>query len=57
VDILKLLVDKGMSVNLTNKYGRTPLHFSAELGDLETTKFWVERGAAINSTKNILTSH
>ena len=39
VDILMLLVDKEMSVNFTNKYGNTPLHFSAELGDLEATKF------------------
>jgi len=32
---MKLLVDKEMSVNLTNKYGSTPLHFYAELSDLE----------------------
>jgi len=28
-------VDKGIFVKLTNKYGSTPLHFYAELSDLE----------------------
>ena len=51
MDIIKLLLDKGMSVNLTNTHGSTPLHFSAEFGHLEATKALVERGASINNTK------
>jgi len=50
VDIITLLLDKGMSVNLTNTQDSTPLHFSAQFGHLEATKALVERGAAINST-------
>ena len=50
VDIIKLLLDTGISVNLTDKDGSTPLHVSAEFGHVEATKFLVERGAVINST-------
>jgi len=45
-----------MSVNLSNIYGHTPLHFFAELGDLEATNFFVERGDAINSTNKYVNS-
>jgi len=50
VDIIKLLLDKRMSVNLTNTEDSTPLHITAEFGHLEATKALVERGAAINNT-------
>jgi ankyrin repeat protein len=44
VDIIKLLLDKGISLNLT----KTPLHFSAQFDHLEATKMLVDRGTAIN---------
>ena len=44
------LLDKGLSVNLTDTNDFTPLHFSAEFGHLDATKALVERGAAINNT-------
>jgi ankyrin repeat protein len=50
VDIIKLLLGKGMPVNLMNGYEFTPLHLSAQSGHLEATKTLVERGAAINQT-------
>jgi len=50
VDIIKLLLDNGMSVNLTNTNNCTPLHVSAQCGNPEATKTLVERGGAINST-------
>ena len=50
VYIMTLLVDKVISVNLTNTNDSLPLNFSAKFGDLEATKFVVERSAAINST-------
>jgi len=43
-----MLLDKGMSVNLTNANDSIPLHFSATCGNLEATKALVERGAALN---------
>jgi ankyrin repeat protein len=48
VVIIKLLLDKGISVTLTNTIESTPIHISAELGHLETTKSLVDRGAAVN---------
>jgi len=42
VEIIKLLLDKGMSVNLTNTDDTTPLHISAKCGRLEATKFWLK---------------
>jgi ankyrin repeat protein len=37
VDIIKLLRDKGMPVNLADTADSTPLHISAEFGQLEAT--------------------
>jgi len=52
VDIIELLLDKEMSVNLTNTSGSTLLHVSAEFGHLEATRSLVERGASfINVNK------
>jgi ankyrin repeat protein len=48
VDIIKLLLDKGMSVNLPNTYVSTPLHVSSQFVNLEVTKTLVDRGFAIN---------
>jgi ankyrin repeat protein len=50
VDIIKLLLDKEMSVNMTNTNDTTPLQVSAEFGHLEVKKDSVERGAVTNST-------
>ena len=41
-----------MSVNLTNTYGRTPLLFSAEFGNMDAKKTLIESGAAINNTND-----
>jgi ankyrin repeat protein len=50
VDIIKLLLDKGMTVNLTDLHKSTPLHVSAECDNLEATKAFVEAGDALNKT-------
>jgi ankyrin repeat protein len=50
VDIIKLLLDKGMSVNVTNSNDATPLHVSAEIGNLDATEPLVETGVAIINT-------
>ena len=42
VDILKLLVDKGLSVNLTNKYGDTQLHLLPNLATWRQGNFWLK---------------
>lgn len=49
MDIIKLLLEKGRSVNLTNTRNNTPLHLSAVYGNLEATETLVRRGAALNA--------
>jgi len=49
VDIIELLLNKGISVNMTNIQGSTPLHYSAQFGHVEATNALVERGAAVNN--------
>jgi ankyrin repeat protein len=50
MNFIKSLLDKRMSVNLTNKNISTQLHVSAQSGNSEATKTLVGRGGAINST-------
>ena len=53
VDIMKLLLDKLMSANLTDTDEFTLLHFSAQFFLLEETKDFFTKGAALNNAKNI----
>jgi ankyrin repeat protein len=48
VDIIKLLLEIGISINLVSSDGNTPLHLSAACGNLEATKAFVEGGALLN---------
>jgi len=52
VEIIRILLDKRMSVELTNAERSTPLHLSAESGHLEATKTFVEKGAPLNKANN-----
>ena len=52
VDIIKLLLDKGMSVILINTDECTSLFVSAECVHLEAAKLLVEKSTAINNTNN-----
>jgi ankyrin repeat protein len=47
VDIINILLDKGMYVNFKNTDYNTPLRISAKFGHLEATKALVKRGAAL----------
>jgi hypothetical protein len=44
-----MLLDKGMSVDLTNTEDSMPLHFSAVIGNLEATKALYKRDAPLMS--------
>ena len=50
MEFIKILLDKEMSVDVTNVKDSTPLHLSALHGNLEATNTLVVRGAAINHT-------
>jgi uncharacterized protein len=47
VDIVRLLLDKGVDVNDKDALGGTPLMLAAEAGDLDTVKLLVDRGADV----------
>jgi ankyrin repeat protein len=49
VIIIKILLDKGMSVDLTNAEDSMLLHLSALTGNLEATKALVKKGAPLNN--------
>ena len=49
MEIIKILLDKGICVDLTITYVHTLLHVSAKCGNLEATKTLVGRGAAFNN--------
>ena len=46
--VVELLVESGASVNITNKYGRTPLHTAAENGYPSICAYLIEHGADVN---------
>ena len=49
VKIIKILLEKGMSVDLRSGDDSTPLHVSAKCGNLEATKSLVERGVPFDN--------
>ena len=49
MEIIKILLDTGMSVDLTNAEDSTPLHFLASEGNLEATKALFEGDCIISS--------
>ena len=47
-DIVKLLIEAGANVNVTNKNGSTPLHIAADHGHTEIVKLLIEKEANVN---------
>jgi ankyrin repeat protein len=47
-DVVQALLDAGAGVNLTNKFGQTPLALAAMSGDLSVVKALVAHGAEVN---------
>ena len=50
--IVKLLIDKGASVNITNYIGSTPLHSAAQEGHLAAARLLVTHGARTDAAKD-----
>lgn len=48
--IARILVEGGVSVNITDEDGNTPLHWAALWGPFEMVKYLVEHGADVNAT-------
>lgn len=49
-EIVRLLLDRGIDVNLKDSYGQTPLIAASRGGTLDVAKLLVERGADVNAT-------
>ena len=48
IEIVRLLIEKGMNVNIRNKKGDTPLYIASKEGRTNTAKLLIEKGAHIN---------
>jgi ankyrin repeat protein len=48
-DELKALLESGVSINTTDRHGRTALHLAAILGQAELARYLLSRGADINA--------
>ena len=53
VDLLRILLDKGVDVNIRSTTGMTPLHVAAGDGYLEVTNLLLERGADLNAQESV----
>ncbi|MCI5135518.1 MAG: hypothetical protein D3920_10705 [Candidatus Electrothrix sp. AW2] len=49
IDIINLLLQRGIDVDVKNDIGATPLIIAATIGDTPVVKFLLERGADINA--------
>lgn len=47
-DILRLLIERGANINAQNTFGKTPLMYAIQFGNLESIKILLEHGADIN---------
>ncbi|KAF5242785.1 hypothetical protein FANTH_8521 [Fusarium anthophilum] len=50
IDMVRLLVDRGIDINAPDESGRTPLYLSATIGDVEMVRVLCEGGAVIETT-------
>ncbi|XP_014277233.1 26S proteasome non-ATPase regulatory subunit 10-like [Halyomorpha halys] len=54
--VVRMLIQKGVDVNLKTKRGKTALHLASAEGSLELVKALVQHGAAVNSLNDRGTS-
>ena len=50
MEVAELLIERGMSVSVTDSQGDAALHWAAAEGQLETAKFLIQKGADVNAT-------
>ncbi|ALA62383.1 ankyrin repeat family protein [Turkeypox virus] len=53
-EIVKLFIEKGVSINIKDDLGRTPLHCSVNTGRYDITSLLIDLGANINAVDSIL---
>ena len=47
-DLVKLCIERGYDVNVTNEYGKTPLHEAASFGLTKRVELLRKNGANVN---------
>jgi ankyrin repeat protein len=52
--VVKVLLEKGVCVNVTSASGQTPLHVACSRGHIDTTKLLLEKGARARYHKRLL---
>ena len=57
MEIVKNLLDKGTSVDLTNVDISAPVHVSALHGNLEATKTFVKTSSLLDKVKKMVSHH
>ncbi|ENH68003.1 Ankyrin repeat domain-containing protein 50 [Fusarium oxysporum f. sp. cubense race 1] len=50
IDMVRILVDRGVDINAPDANSRTPLHLSATIGNMEMARVLCEGGAVIETT-------
>ncbi len=52
IEVVKALLDRGASINFTDRDGYTPLIIAAALGEVDIVRLLISRGAEINRSGN-----
>ena len=54
IKIVKFLFEKGVNINVKNKYGETPFHYASSGGFNDIIEFFLQKGININVQNNSL---
>ena len=52
INIMKMLLDKGISVDARSDYNQTPLMAAASFGQTQMAEFLITKGANVNASGN-----
>ena len=52
-NVLNLMIEKGVDVNATNRYGEGPLHSACLRGNIHAIRFLIQNGANINMLNSL----
>lgn len=53
IEIVKLLIEKGANVRVTNNNGQTPLHYAASRNRLDVAQVLLEANSEVNPRDNM----
>lgn len=50
IAVLRVLVENGANINMQDSFGKTALHYAAEMGKYRCIPFLLQKGASIDVT-------